>query len=322
MSTSYQRSLFTHEEIRKNKIKTFLLISGFIIIILIFSIAIGYYLNNVYEGLFIGIAVTLIVVPINIFFSKFTIMFSTKGKPIDIENTQHLKVKNLVEGLAISAGLRTTPDIYILPSHIPNAFAGGFSPESSYIGVTQGLLDIMDDLELEGVIAHEMSHIAQYDILISTVAVSLFSVAIVLGNILSRLIWYGNSGRRFSNRSKNEEGRDLGVVILVIAVAAVILSVFIRLIGNLINLSISRKREYIADANAVRLCGYSYGLSSALSKLSHLGSSHKYSKKDLEELGGSNLIGLYIFNPTKSIVNLFSTHPPIEDRIAKLNAMY
>lgn len=322
INKKYQKSLFTHEEIRKNKIKTFFLMFSFIVIILMISIAIGYYLDDIYAGLFIGMAVVVIVVPINLLSSKFVIMFSTKGTPIDIENSQHLRVKNLVEGLAISAGLHKVPDIYILPTHIPNAFAGGFSPKSAYIGITQGLLEMMDDMELEGVVAHEMSHIVHYDILISTVAVSLFSVAIVLGDILSKLVWYGgNSHKRNSNKS-NSNDKDLGAIIVIISIVAIILSYFIRLIGNLVNLSISRKREYAADANAVRLCGYSHGLASALSKLASLSNNNRYSKKDLDELGGSNLIGLYIFNPTKSITNLFSTHPPIEERIAKLNAMY
>ena len=163
-----------------------------------------------------------------------------------------------------------------------------------------------------------MSHIAQYDVLISTVSVSLFSVAIILGQFLYRLSWFG--GLKSKNSNKSED--NLGYIIAVISIAAVVLSWFIRLIGNLVNLSISRKREYVADANAVRLCGYSKGLASALTKLASFGNKRKYNNDDLGQLGGPNLIGLYIFNPVKSLSSLFSTHPPIEDRINKLNAMY
>lgn len=321
MSEKYQ-SLFTHEEIRKNKIKTFILLSLFIVIILILSSAIGYYLDDINQGLFIGAVTTAIVVPINILSSKLVILSSTKGRPIDIDNPNHMRLKNLVEGLAISAGIDRTPDTYILPSKIPNAFAGGFSPKSAYIGVTQGLLDMMNDSELEGVIAHEMSHIAQYDVLISTVAVSLFSVAVVLSDMLYRLIRFGGFNKSSSNSKSSNDKKNSVDLIFIIVIVAVVFSWFARLIGNLINLAISRKREYSADANAVRLCGYSQGLVSALSKLSNLNKHNNYSSRDLAELGGNNLMGLYIFNPTKSITNLFSTHPPIEDRISKLESMY
>ena len=312
------KPIFVYQEIRKNQIKTFLLLTLFIVIILALSITIGYYLNNIYQGLFIGVMVTIIVVPINLLTSKFFIIGSTKGKKINLDNPDHMRVKNLVEGLSLSAGLKNIPEIYVLPSNIPNAFAGGFSPKSSYIGVTQGLLDIMDNMELEGVIAHEISHIAQYDVLISTVAISLFSVAIILGDMLFRISWYGGNRRSRSNESKG----NIGSIILIMSIAAIILSWVIRLIGSLLNLSISRKREYVADANAVRLCGYSKGLASALRKLLNQSKSKQYEKRDLQELGGENLIGLYIFNPIKSITNLFSTHPPIEDRIAKLESIY
>lgn len=318
MKEKYQKSLFVQEEIRKNQIKTFVLIGVFVIIILMLSLGIGYYMEDINRGLVIGVAVTVIVVPINILTSKFFIITTTKGQPINLNNPQHVRAKNLVEGLAISAGLNVTPEVFILPTKLPNAFAGGFSPKSSYIGITQGLLDMMDDIELEGVIAHEMSHIAQYDVLISTVSVSLFSVAIILGEFLYRLSWFGGTKRKNSDKSDN----NLGYIIAVISIVAVILSWFIRLIGNLVNLSISRKREYAADANAVRLCGYSKGLASALKKLAGFGEKKKYTNDDLDQLGGPNLIGLYIFNPVKSLSNLFSTHPPIEDRIKKLNAMY
>lgn len=318
----YQKTLFSYQEIRKNKIKTFFLIFLYIIIILFLSVAIGNYIGSIEQGLFLGFAVVAIVLPINLLISKFFIVSSTKGRPIDINNPDHIRLKNLVEGLAISAGLLKTPDIYVMPTKIPNAFAGGFSPKTAYIGVTQGLLEIMNDSELEGVIAHEMSHIAQYDVLISTVSVSLFSIAIILGDLLYKISWYSSGNRRSSRRSDTDNNKNLGGVILAISILAIILSWVIRLVGNLINLAISRKREYSADASAVRLCGYSGGLSSALSKLAGLNNKNNYSKKDINQLGGENLMGLYIFNPVKSIYNMFSTHPPIEDRISKLNNMY
>ena len=115
MGERYQKNLFVHEEIRKNKIKTGILILSFVLIILALSVAIGYYMGDVFQGLVIGVALTVIVVPLNLLTSKFFITFATRGKLIDSRNSEHLRVKNLVEGLCMSAGLKDVPEIYLLP---------------------------------------------------------------------------------------------------------------------------------------------------------------------------------------------------------------
>jgi heat shock protein HtpX len=274
-------------------------------------------------GIGIGLFVVCVLMPIQIFTGTRMVGSRTNWSEADMSNPKQNRVANLVEGLSIAAGINITPKLYILPTSTPNAFAGGLSLKNSYIGVTTGLIDLLDDPEMEGVLAHEMSHIVQRDILVSTVSVYLMSAAIVLGSILFRMsrynMMFGGRGRGRSSRNSNNEGSAAGSLAL-IALAGLILSFVIRFVAQLINLAISRKREYIADANAVRLCGYSGGIADALEKISHY--SPGYSKEQVDHLGGDEMLALYIFNPKHFATSLFSTHPPIEERIKLLRNMY
>lgn len=281
------------------------------------SALIGYMEGDVRYGLFLGIIITAIVIPVQLFSSKFAILSMTRGKKPDPSDPKSQRLQSIVEGLAISAGLKKTPDVYIIPSNIPNAFASGMSEDSAFIGVTRGLLDMLDEQELTGVIGHEMAHIAHRDIMVSQLAVSLVSIILLLSSILARLAFFGRGagGRRRDNRG----GGDLGIIILVVTLAAFIIRPIAALIANLIQLSISRKREYAADAYSVRLCGYSEGLARALEKI---GGTGNYSKDDVESLGGNQMKCMYIHFPTKELSSLFSTHPPIEERVRILRNMY
>ncbi len=309
-----------YEQVRKNQIKTALLIFFYIVIILIISFAIGYYVDNIILGAGIGFFVICILLPIQILTGSKMVGSRTGWKQADMSVPGERRVANLVEGLSLAAGLKTQPKLYILPTTTPNAFAGGLKLENTYIGVTRGLIDILDEPEMEGVLAHEMSHIIQRDILVSTVSIYLMSAAIVLGGILFRIarfnMFFGGRGSRRNSR----DGGSSGSAIALIALAALLLSFVIRIVAQLVNLAISRKREYIADANAVRLCGYSEGLADALEKIS--ASSKEYSKEQVEDLGGDEMMAIYIFNPKNWITPLFSTHPPIEERIKLLRNMY
>ena len=314
------KPVIIYEQIRKNQIKTLLLITFYIIIIFVICFSLGYYYDNLTMGVGVAVFVVFILLPIQLLTGSRIIGSRTKWSEADVSNPRENKIYNLVEGLAIAAGLKDMPKLYIIPTDTPNAFAGGLSIKNTYIGVTSGLIDMLDDSEIEGVLAHEMSHIVQRDVLVSTVSIYLMSAAIILGSILLRMsrynVLFGNSGRSRSSRSKN----DSAAAFAVIALAGIILSIAIRLVANLINLAISRKREYIADANAVRLCGYSEGLANALEKIASY--SPEYSKSQVESLGGDEMLCLYIFNPSKKVVSLFSTHPPIEERIRLVRNMY
>ncbi len=215
---------------------------------------------------------------------------------------------NTVEGLAIAAGL-PKPAVYVIDDPAPNAFATGRNPEHAAIAVTTGLLKKLNRVELEGVIAHEMSHIADYDTLVMTLAVVMVgTVALISDWMLRSFIW---GGRR---RRSSVGGGQAGALILLVALVLAILS---PLIAQLIRLAISRRREYLADANAARLTRYPEGLASALERIA----------LDPEPLEVANkaTAHLYIVNPLKehggAMNSLFSTHPPVEKRIEILRSM-
>ena len=306
-------TVITYEQVRKNQIKTVLLIIMYIIVIFLLAFTIGYYYDSIAFGGLIGCFIVFVLLPIQIFTGKNVVGSKTKWHEANMNDPEEREAFNLVEGLAISAGLRETPKVYIVPSDVPNAFAGGLSLKDSYIGITRGLLELLDKSETEGVIAHEISHITNRDILVSTVSIYLMSAAIMLGSILYRMNYRGGHVRRSS--SKND-----GSALALLALAGLILSIFIKVVARLINLAISRKREYMADANAVRICGYSEGLANALEKIS--GMTPEYSKDQVNSLGGDEMMCLYIFNPSHFVMPLFSTHPPIKKRIEILRNMY
>jgi heat shock protein HtpX len=213
-----------------------------------------------------------------------------------------------VENLSITAGL-PIPQIYIIPDEAPNAFATGRDKEHAAVAVTQGLIDMMDKNELTGVIAHELSHIGNRDTLLQTVVVVLVGFISIISYIFTRSMFLGG-GRRGNNKEGN-----LGVIIAVIGIIFVILS---PIIAQLIQLAISRKREFLADADGALLTRYPEGLASALTKIEAYG----------EPLATANnaTAHMYISNPfgahaSKGIAKLFMTHPPTEERIAILRGM-
>jgi len=206
---------------------------------------------------------------------------------------------NMVENLAITAGL-PMPKIYVIEDPAPNAFATGRDKEHAVIAVTTGLLSIMTKPELEGVVAHEMSHIGNRDMLVSTVAVVLVGFVAIVSDMMIRMSFFGGS------RDNNSKGN--GILILV----TIVLAILAPIAATLIQLAISRKREYLADASGALLTRYPEGLASALEKIS------KYNKPMIHK---SNAIAhLYISNPLggNKISGLFATHPPLEERVKRL----
>ena len=217
---------------------------------------------------------------------------------------------HLVENLCIGAGM-PVPRIYIIDDTAPNAFATGRDPNHAYIVVTKGLLQKLDKLELEGVLAHELSHIRNYDIRLMTLVVMLVGLVALLADLFLRWTWYGAGARR-GNRGKGEGAG--GAILLVVALLMAILA---PIAAQLIRFAISRKRESLADASGALLTRYPEGLARALEKIS----------QDKEPLEAANkaTAHLYIVNPLKnhasSLNNFFSTHPPIQERIKALRSM-
>jgi heat shock protein HtpX len=218
----------------------------------------------------------------------------------EIQKTDNPRLYRIVENLAITDGL-PTPKVYIIDDPAPNAFATGRDPDHSSVCVTQGLLNIMDDNELTGVLAHELGHIKNYDIRVSMLAFALSAIVAVLADTILRLTW-------FSSRDE-EEGNQIFFILGIVA------AIIAPIVATVIQLAISRKREYLADATGALTTRYPEGLESALSKIAQTGS----------VLQKQNTATAHFFfaNPLKghSLMNLFSTHPPIEERIARLKEM-
>jgi heat shock protein HtpX len=296
-----------YEQITSNKRKSFFLIVFFLCLIFVLAWLFG----QVTElGSYALIPATIIAVLMTIgsyYGSDKIVLAVSRARPVSREEYPYLY--NVVEGLAIAAGV-PKPRCYIIKDSAPNAFASGRNPENSVIVVTTGLLDKLDRAELEGVIAHEMSHIKNYDILVQTLAVVMVGVVVLLSDWILRSFFWGG-GRR---RSSDKQGGNAGSILIVVAL---VLAVLAPLFAQLLKLAVSRKREFLADANGALLTRYPPGLASALKKLS----------ADREPLEAANkaTAHLYIVNPLKDIKGkmnvMFSTHPPIEKRIEALENM-
>lgn len=217
-----------------------------------------------------------------------------------IQKSDNPRLWRIVENLSITNGM-PMPKVYIINDPAPNAFATGRNPEHAIVGATTGILDILDDSELEGVMAHELGHVKNYDIRVSMVAFALVAVISVLADIMLRLAWYRDDDDNSSNS-----------LFFVLGIAAAIL---VPIIATLIQLAISRRREYLADATGALTTRYPEGLAKALEKIGKHG-------RPLHRQNPSTA-HLFFANPLKkgSLAALFSTHPPIKDRIARLTEM-
>ena len=223
---------------------------------------------------------------------------------VPIQKSDNPRLWNIVENIAISQGM-PMPRVYVIPDDAPNAFATGRKPDKAVVAATSGLLAIMDDKELEGVMAHEMGHVRNYDIRVSAIVFGLVSAIGVLADFAIRMSFWSNN-----SRSKDDNG--LGLVFLVVGIVG---SIVAFLIGPLVTAAVSRQREYLADATSAEITRYPEGLASALAKLGQYG-------KPLRRKS-SSMAHMYIADPVKPglVERAFSTHPPIPKRIERLRAM-
>jgi heat shock protein HtpX len=297
-----------YQLIGKNKKKTLLFILFFCLLIsaLVFTIS---YLFSPEEAYFFGIFALLLAF-LGSFFSYYysdTILLKmANAHPVVKEEEPYLY--HTIEGVAIAADI-PTPKAYIIETDVPNAFATGRNPEHSAVAVTRGLLELMNREELEGVIAHEMAHIKNYDILFASVAIVLAGTLVYLADFVRRSLFY--SGGRQRNKN-NQKGNAFLIIIGLITI------IFAPILAKLIQMAMSRSREYLADATAARTLGYPLGLASALEKLSSNQSPKQASR---EGFANDATAGLFIVNPLAKNFNVnsaFSTHPPLEKRITTL----
>lgn len=294
------------DEVRTNKRKSVLLFVTFFVLIGVLGVALGFALGSIALGVSLAVIFSLIY-SIIMYYSGGSMILSITGAK-EVTKAEYPHLFHAVEGLSIAAGLRTVPKCYVIKDSALNAFATGRDPEHSYIAVTTGLLEKLNRQELEGVIAHEMSHIQNYDIRVMMLASVLVGVVILLSDVLLRSFLFGGG------RGNNDDNKAAIVFIAI----GLVLAILAPLIAQLIRLSISRKREYAADANAVTLTRYPQGLASALRKISG-------DPDPLVDHANKATAHLFISTPFKKktgwISRMFSTHPPIEDRIKRLEEM-
>ncbi|MBI5226456.1 M48 family metallopeptidase [Candidatus Micrarchaeota archaeon] len=296
-------------EIASNQRKSWALIA----VVLVVLSALIYIIAAVYTGgtsvafLIFGLLFSGIYIGTTYFYGDQIVLSTTGAKPINARDPKHLLLKNTVENLAFAARLPKTPDIYVIESDALNAFATGRDPQHASIAVTSGLLNTMDRNELEGVIAHEMSHISNYDIRFSLLVACMVGLIAILSHMFLRSMMF--SGGNSSDRKGN---------ILPLIIIGVILAIFAPIIVRMVQAAVSRKRESLADASGVKLTRYPEGLASALEKIKN-----QENRKDAPKLNVSEAEShLFFSDPVKSPLDgLFATHPPLEERIKTLRAM-
>ena len=287
-----------YSDIAANKRKTVFIMFCFIL----FVAAIGWIFSRQFgnqPSIFYGTLIGAGIYTLFTYFAGAKMALAVNGAR-QIQKRDNPRLWRIVENLSITDGL-PMPKVYIMDDPAPNAFATGRDPKHSAVCATSGILDLMDDEELQGVFAHEMGHIKNYDIRVSMIAFALTAVISLIADVILRMTWFRGDDR--------EEGNQ---VFFILGIVAAILAPFI---ATLIQLAISRQREYLADATSALTTRYPEGLISALTKL----------EKTSTSLRKQNTATAHLFfaNPLKghSLASLFSTHPPLEDRIRRLQSM-
>ena len=294
-----------YSQINSNKRKTAWLMILFTIFITIVAYLLGYMLGGperAFTFFVIGLVISLLQGFTSYFFSHNLVLASTGGRLV--ERDEYPQIYGMLENLSIGAGL-PTPKLAIIPSHAINAFATGRDVNNSVVAVTQGMIEMLNKREIEGVIAHELGHIKNYDI-------RLMSIAAILVGTLAIMVEYGSRAMWFSGSDKKDGGSN--VLAIIVGLAAIIIA---PIIAQMIKFAISRKREFLADATSANITRDPEGLALALEKIS--------ADSQLLESAHTNTAHLFISNPFKNhsinLGKLFSTHPPIEERIRILRSM-
>jgi heat shock protein HtpX len=301
-----------YEQIASNKRKTFLLIFGAIVLLGAVGYVLGLWYGSGVFGLVGAVALALVMSLISFFSGDRIVLASTRAK--EVTPQEQPRLHNIVEGLSIAAGI-PKPRVYLVPEVAPNAFATGRNPERSSIAVTQGLLDTMNRVELEGVIGHELSHVVDRDILVGTIVATLIGAVVLISEFFMRSWWWGG----FRGRRGGDSGGG-GAEAIVFAIGLVLL-VLAPIIGQIVRLAVSRQREYLADAQGAMLTRYPPGLASALRKIA--------AASNIPMRSANNATAhLWLNQPSRvegdgmgTLEKLFATHPPIQDRIRRLEEM-
>ena len=295
------------DQIASNKRRTWVLLVAFFALLALIGAAVGYlWLDSPFGGMAIAFIIGGIYA-VSMIFQSTEIVMSMNGAR-EVSEQEAPELYHVVQDMAMVAQI-PMPRVYIIEDASPNAFATGSKPENAAVAATTGLLALMNREELEGVMGHEVSHIRNYDIRISTIAVALTSAVTMLSSMAGRMMWFGGGGRRRNDRD-NDNG--LGIVLMIVSILALLLA---PLAATLVQLAISRQREYLADASSVELTRNPKGMINALLKLDN--------SQPMEHHVDDASAALYINDPKKKggLQKLFYTHPPISDRIERLKNM-
>jgi heat shock protein HtpX len=243
------------------------------------------------------------------FYSDKVALAASHARPAD--GPEYQRYHNLVEGLCIAAGL-PKPRLFVVDDSSPNAFATGRNPEHAALAVTTGLLQMMNRVELEGVVAHELSHVKNYDILVSTIAVTAVGVVALLSDLGLRMMWWGGG------RDDDDNNGGAGAILAVLALALLVLAPFV---AQLMQFAVSRNREYLADASGVQLTRYPPGLCSALEKLQADQAVVKHATRATAQMWIESPLDRTEDARGSKLNRMFDTHPPLVDRIKRLKEM-
>jgi heat shock protein HtpX len=287
-----------YSDIASNKRRTIIIMAFFVAFVGLVLYIFARYLQGG-SGVFYGGVIGALVYAIITYYAGSKMALAVNGAK-QIQKADNPRLWRAVENLAITDGL-PMPKVYIMNDPAPNAFATGRDPKTAAVCVTQGLLDIMDDDELQGVLAHELGHIKNYDIRVSMVAFALTAVISLIADILLQLTWF-----------RGDRDQENNQLFLVLGIAAAILA---PIVATMIQLAVTRQREYLADATGALTTRYPQGLESALNKIALRGSTLKRQNTATAHL--------FFASPLRghSLANLFSTHPPIPERIKRLKEM-
>ena len=300
-----------YEQISANKRRSVLLIMGFVALVVLVGAALGWIVGYGPAGVGVALVVSAALAAGSYWFSDKIALRVSRAVPADEVTYQRLH--NLVDGLCIAAGL-PKPGVYVITDPAPNAFATGRNPQHAAIAVTTGLLDMMDRVELEGVVAHELSHIRNYDILVSTIAVVLLGSITLIADTVIRLSWWngGRSARSGDHDDRNNPLAFVGFALLLVA----------PLVAKMFQLALSRRRETLADVSAVQLTRYPPGLISALHKLNaDCTVTHSASRATAHMWIEQPVARSESEGRLSGLNRLFDTHPPLTERIALLEEL-
>jgi heat shock protein HtpX len=302
-----------YEQITRNKVRSVLLVLA----VLVLAGGIGYLFGYFFGGGLFGLVLALGIAAVMSFasyrYGDRIVLRVSRAKPAGEQ--EYPKLHNLMEGLAIAAGI-PKPDLYVIPEPAPNAFATGRDPEHASVAVTQGLIDMLNRVELEGVLAHELSHVKNRDMLVNTLAATLVGVVVLLAGWMRWGMFWGGMGRG-RDRGGGGGSNPAAIVFLILAVVAIVLA---PLAAQLIRFAVSRRREFLADADGALLSRYPPGLASALRKIG--------AAPNTMRVANNATAHLWFSQPSRAvgeghsrIERLFSTHPPIEERVRILEEM-